>query len=130
MNPQAWPQRLSWENPVAYGPDGAIWTATEDWLLAEYGPRPQSSAQIAAAVAAAVVAAPPKQRFAANDVAGMPALLTADEAATALRTSRRNLHRWIAAGRLRAVRGGSGGSSRVLVPRESIKEFLASLNAR
>ena len=59
----------------------------------------------------------------------LPELLTAAEAAKALRTSRRNLNRWIASGRLQAVRGGAGGSSRVLVPKAAVAEFLAALES-
>lgn len=64
-----------------------------------------------------------------DTVAELPPLLTTDEAMRVLRTSRRNLYRWIAAGKLGAVRGGVGGSARVLVPRAAISEYLRSMEA-
>ena len=54
-------------------------------------------------------------------------MATAVEAANALRTSPRNLRRMIADGRLSAVRQRESGSSRVLVPRKSIEQYLRNL---
>lgn len=49
--PACWPPRLCWQSPIAYGPDGAVWQASEAWLLAEYGEPPEG-------IAAEVVGAP------------------------------------------------------------------------
>lgn len=95
-------------------------TATVDYLKAYYETSEQREIrEIKAMVRKLAGAAAAPSPNAGTD------LLTATEAATALRTSRRNLNRWIASGRLRAVKGGVGGSSRVLVPRAAIVEFLA-----
>lgn len=57
----------------------------------------------------------------------LPAILTASEAAHALRTSARQLRRLIVAGRIGAMREHASGSSRVLVPRAEIGRYLRSL---
>jgi len=57
-------------------------------------------------------------------IAELPALTTAKECASALRTTPRNLRRHIAAGRLNAIRAEETGSSRVLIPRSEIERFL------
>lgn len=59
-------------------------------------------------------------------VSGLPTLCTVTEAATALRTTSRNIKRWIARGSLAGLRVVPGeGSSRVLIPRDSIQALLA-----
>jgi excisionase family DNA binding protein len=106
--------------PEGYDSSGALVTATVDYLKAYYETSEQREIrEIKAMVRKLAGAAAAPSPNAGTD------LLTATEAATALRTSRRNLNRWIASGRLRAVKGGVGGSSRVLVPRAAIVEFLA-----
>lgn len=62
-------------------------------------------------------------------VASLPVLCTTDEAASILRCSRRCLYRWIAAGRLSAVKGGVAASARVLIPRTAIAAFLRQMEA-
>lgn len=63
----------------------------------------------------------------ADVVATLPTLCTADEAAKVLRTSGRNLRRLIVAGRIQGIRACETGSSRVLVPRVAIENYLRSL---
>lgn len=63
----------------------------------------------------------------ADAVAGLAILATASEAATALRTSQRNLRRMIADGRIRAVRQRATGSSRTLISRAEIVRYLRGL---
>jgi excisionase family DNA binding protein len=58
----------------------------------------------------------------------LPALLLVGEAGAALRAHPRTIRRMIAAGRLQAVRSREGGSSRVLVPRDSIRRYLETLS--
>jgi excisionase family DNA binding protein len=60
-------------------------------------------------------------------LATLPPLLTTEEAREVLRTSRRNLYRWIATGRLHAVKTAAGTSGRVLVPKPSIEAYLRAL---
>lgn len=55
----------------------------------------------------------------------VPPLLTADEAANLLRSSRRQLNRWIAAGHLKAIKCGPQRGNKLLIPKTSIAEFLA-----
>lgn len=64
----------------------------------------------------------------AHAIEGLPALMTAHEAAAALRCSRRTLGRLAATGQLQARRAAHGGSSRLLVPREALAEYLARLS--
>lgn len=123
----------TWAQPTGYDSSGAIVTATTDWLQA-YAETPEQAELRALAAAVRDLAATrapmsggasrQRERAAA---AGLPELLTAAEAADVLRTSRRNLARWVSTGRLRAVKGGAGGSSRVLIPRAAVVEFLAAL---
>lgn len=61
----------------------------------------------------------------AETVASLPALLTVDEACTALRVGRRALYRWVSCGRLAAVKT----QRRVLVPRAAVEAYLRSLEA-
>jgi excisionase family DNA binding protein len=60
-------------------------------------------------------------------VSTLAPLCTASEAAALLRTSPRNLRRWVADGRITGVHHIEGGSSRVLVPRASIESYLRGL---
>lgn len=61
-------------------------------------------------------------------LADVPALATADEVRAVLRLSRRHLYRLLAAGKLHAVKMGVG-SSRVLIPRSALRDFLANMEA-
>jgi excisionase family DNA binding protein len=70
----------------------------------------------------------PHQTWVDAVLATLPPLLTTDEAREVLRTSRRNLYRWIATGRLHAVKTAAGTSGRVLVPRPSIEAYLRALD--
>jgi len=36
--PNVWPPLLTWDEPRAYDANGVIHEATEDWLLATWGP--------------------------------------------------------------------------------------------
>jgi excisionase family DNA binding protein len=109
----------TWEQPIGVDASGAIAEGTADWLLAEYGDPDGAGRDSPSPV--------PEAEWLSAILTELPPLLTAEEAASLLRTSRRNLQRWIASGRLRAIAGGVGGSSRVLVPRTEIARFLASL---
>ena len=60
-------------------------------------------------------------------VAGLPALVTTAEAIKVLRTTQRNLYRWIAIGKITAVKHGCGGSSRVLIPKPALVKYLRGL---
>lgn len=60
-------------------------------------------------------------------VAKLPPILTAAEACNVLRTSRRNLSRLVASGRIHALRPSEGGSSKLLVPRASVESYLRAL---
>jgi excisionase family DNA binding protein len=60
----------------------------------------------------------------------LPKILTAEEAVGALRTTRRNLSRLVASGRIHAVRPAEAGRSRLLIPRSSVEHFLRSLEGR
>ena len=62
-------------------------------------------------------------------VASLPAVCTTDEAVSVLRCSRRCLYRWIAAGKIPAVKTGAGNSARVLIPRVAIADFLRQMEA-
>jgi len=61
--------------------------------------------------------------WAADAVADLPPLATAKEVAAVLRTSHRTLQRYVAIGRLKAVRT-DGGSARTLFPRQGVVDFL------
>lgn len=63
----------------------------------------------------------------AEAVAELKPLVTGAEAADALRVSRRTLARYVATGRLRALRADDAGSSRVLIPRSEVARFLRGL---
>jgi len=63
----------------------------------------------------------------AEALAPLPAICTANEAATVLRTTPRNLRRMISLGRLTGFHGAEGGSSRLMVPRASIESYLRGL---
>jgi excisionase family DNA binding protein len=65
------------------------------------------------------------RHLAAQAVAHLPSLCTLRETAEALRTSTRNVQRWIAIGLLPAARMRPCGGSRVLIPRSSIEALLA-----
>lgn len=60
----------------------------------------------------------------ADIIAGLAPLVTASEAATALRTSTRTLRRMVVDGRIGALRAKEAGSSRVLIPRCEIESYL------
>ena len=63
-------------------------------------------------------------------VAGeLPALVTIAEARTLLRCSDRHVRRLVATGALRSMRNVKAGSSRVLIPRESVQAFLVARRA-
>lgn len=55
----------------------------------------------------------------------LPALCTATESASALRTSTRTIKRMVASGRLRAAKLALGGSSRLLIPRAELERLVA-----
>jgi len=59
-------------------------------------------------------------------VASVPELARIDEVARVLRASRRTITRKIASGEIGAV-GGGGGSAAVLIPRDSVRAYLATL---
>ena len=59
--------------------------------------------------------------------ADLPPLITTDEAAKLLRTTRRNIYRQIELGRLHSVQQAHGGSSRHLIPRTAVGQYLRSL---
>jgi len=65
--------------------------------------------------------------WADDALADFPGLLDADEACRALRIHRRKLNSLVADERLRAVRHAEGGSSRLLVTRESVARYLRSI---
>jgi len=58
---------------------------------------------------------------------GQPALMTVPEVCSTIRTSRRNLYRLIASARLESLKQTEGGSSRLLIPRESVERYLLAL---
>lgn len=60
-------------------------------------------------------------------VAGLPPLITTEEAVEVLRTTRRNLYRWLATGKIASVKHGFGGSSRVLIPKPALVKYLRSI---
>jgi excisionase family DNA binding protein len=62
-------------------------------------------------------------------IAALPALVTTDEAASALRMSKRTLARNLADGRIKSVRHGEGGAARRLIPRGALAAYLRSLEA-
>jgi excisionase family DNA binding protein len=61
--------------------------------------------------------------------ASLKPLATAAEAADTLRVSKRTLARYVATGRIKAIRGDDAGSSRVLIPRSEVERFLRGLAA-
>jgi excisionase family DNA binding protein len=64
----------------------------------------------------------------AEVVSELPPICNVVEAYTVLRTTRRNIYRLVASGRLHAVRPAAGGSARLLVPRSSIETYLRRLD--
>lgn len=62
-------------------------------------------------------------------VRDLPPLVPAAQAAAVFAVTTRTLRTWIRTGRLRAIRTCPRGAGRVLVPRDSIVEFLARLEA-
>jgi excisionase family DNA binding protein len=60
-------------------------------------------------------------------VAGLPVLVTTAEATKVLRTTQRNLYRWIAIGKITAVKDTCGGSTRVLIPKSALVKYLSGL---
>lgn len=63
-------------------------------------------------------------------LAALPPLVTVAEAMTVLRTSRRNVYRLTATGRVKALRDQPAGSSRLLIPRSELARYLRALGAR
>lgn len=61
-------------------------------------------------------------------LADLPPIVTVEEAADVIRTTRRNLYRMVAAGRLHAVKAAEGGSGRLLIPRASLEKYLRRLD--
>lgn len=57
-------------------------------------------------------------------MADLPALLTCQEAAEALRVDVRTVNRWRASGRLRSVKTSPGKQARVLIPRAAVLAML------
>jgi hypothetical protein len=86
---------------------------------------------VAAAVTKALAAhapAPPLAEDRSLDaVAHLPPLMTAPEVARALRTSVTNLKRWIATGRVRALKPIEAKQSRIMIRRVEIERFLRAL---
>lgn len=60
-------------------------------------------------------------------IAKLPTLLTVAEVTGVLRTSRRNLYRLTAAGRIHTLRASESGSSRLLIPRASLESYLRGI---
>ncbi len=114
--------RPTWSAPTGWI-DGEAVTATIDWLLAEYGPpEPALAELVKAAVADALANATVADEAA---MGGLRALVTLAEARALLRCSDRQIRRLVATGELKSVRRVKGGSSRVLIPRESLLAYLA-----
>ncbi|MCE9638531.1 MAG: excisionase family DNA-binding protein [Planctomycetes bacterium] len=57
----------------------------------------------------------------------LPALVPLDDAAGALHVTERTVRRWLRLGKLRAYRTAPGGSGRVLIARDELGRFLATL---
>lgn len=85
------------------------------------------SGEVADRIADAVVAriAAARKPQAPAHVAALPEFVLIEEAAIALRRHARTLRRDIACGRIRTVRLGTGGSARILIPREEITRLIA-----
>lgn len=62
-------------------------------------------------------------------VNGLPAILTAEEAAKVLRTTKRTLYRWCAMGRIASVKRPGGEQSAVLIPKSALVAYLRGLEA-
>jgi excisionase family DNA binding protein len=60
-------------------------------------------------------------------LAAVPAIVTADEAMSVLRMSRRNFYRLTSRGVIRAHRAREAGSSRLLIPRSELERYLRGL---
>lgn len=60
-------------------------------------------------------------------VAGLPAILTAQEAAKVLRTTKRTIYRWCAMGRIASVKRPGGEQAAVLIPKPALVAYLRSL---
>jgi excisionase family DNA binding protein len=71
----------------------------------------------------------PPADWIADVVAKLEPLTTPPEAARALRVSLTTLRRWIAAGRLKAIRPVESPSGHVRIPRLEIERFLRSLSS-
>lgn len=124
----SWLEFVAWVDDPGANPDAYSWVGGVGWT-------PTTQVAVASAGAHRLPPTRPGRgklheapAWAGDALAGLPAMLTTDEAVGVLRTSRRNLYRWISAGKLRAVRSGAGGSSRVLIPRTSIAEYLSRLD--
>ena len=58
-----------------------------------------------------------------------PAFFSVSEVAKAVAQSPRTVRRDIAAGRLKALKRGAGGSSRVLIPAEAVPDYIEAIVA-
>jgi excisionase family DNA binding protein len=70
-----------------------------------------------------------KEDWVEATVAGLPALITAEEAATVLRTTKRTLYRWCAMGRIASVKRPGGEQAAVLIPKSALVAYLRGLEA-
>jgi excisionase family DNA binding protein len=114
----------SWDAPSGFDADGVECHASFDWLLHNLGPPPPDP-ELVAAIRAAVreeLAAREGQQAAAGG--DLRALVTIKEARALLRCSDRQIRRLVATGEIGSVRNVRSGSSRVLIPRESLRAFL------
>lgn len=65
----------------------------------------------------------------AEAIAPLPPIATAAEVCAVLRVSRAKVSRLVTTGELRAVRTRESGSARVLIPREAVAAYLATLES-
>ena len=68
--------------------------------------------------------------MAEDAVRDLPGLLTTDEAAEFFKVCKRTLARWIASGRIKAVRLTPTGSGGVRVPRAEVRRALEGMAGR
>ncbi len=72
----------------------------------------------------------PNEDWVAEALAGLPALLTVQEAMPVIRTSRRQFYRLVASGKIHAIKATEAQPGRLLIPRGSLEKYLRSLDAR